>query len=74
MGVKELKEILSSPKANLYFKQVAEQNKLTKIEYCYYVSRLIGEEPECPFEDMLPESLQKAYEYCVEKEYNFRNE
>lgn len=74
MGVKELKEILSSPKAKLYFEQVKEKNREAKVSYCYHVYKLLNEEVECPFEDMLPEDLQRAYEYCVDNEYKFLNE
>ncbi|UNA01636.1 hypothetical protein MG295_00219 [Bacillus phage vB_BcgM] len=74
MGVKEIKEIMSSPEAALHFGQVVEKNREAKIDFCYFVARLLDEEIECPFEDMLPENLQKVYEYCVEKEYKLRNE
>ena len=74
MGVKEIKEMMSSPEAKLHFGQVAERTKENKILFCYYVARLLDEAVECPFEDMLPENLQKAYEYYVEKEYKFLNE
>ncbi|BEU14734.1 hypothetical protein [Bacillus phage CM1] len=34
-----------------------------KIELCYEVAVSRGEEIECPFEDMLPHNLEKAFLY-----------
>ena len=74
MGVDKIKEIVNRPESHSYWEQVTEKSRESKIEFCYYVSKLLGEETECLFEDMLPENLQKAYEYCVEAEYKLLNE
>ncbi|UGO47813.1 hypothetical protein MCCARTNEY_239 [Bacillus phage vB_BanH_McCartney] len=65
---------------NQYYKEdIMEAKKMNeptleeKITFCYKISAMIGEEVECCFEDMLPENLEKAYNYCVEREYELRH-
>lgn len=45
-----------------------------KINFCYRMAAMKGDEVECCFEDMLPENLEKSYNYYVQWEYKLRHE
>jgi len=65
---------------NQYYKEdVMEAKKVNeptieeKINFCYKIAAMKGDEVECCFEDMLPKNLEKAYNYYVQWEYNLRH-
>jgi len=54
-------------------KKVNEPTIEEKINFCYKIAAMKGDEVECCFEDMLPKNLEKAYNYYVQWEYNLRH-
>ncbi|AMO25869.1 hypothetical protein Blue_046 [Bacillus phage Deep Blue] len=52
----------SDPKEHFYVAK--SMTRKDKIELCYEVAKITGEEVEQPFEDMLEHNLEKSFLYC----------